>query len=122
MLCGVFYTLLFINCMRTEQKSKSKKSVTKKLSNESEVIENVKKEPTESNVSVFTRSTNPKVVVWAEKVNNEKSCYNRQCSWRIMKFVFMVVMSILLIITFFISLRTYHIVENLPVNCVTSLN
>ena len=63
MLCGVFYTLLFINYMRTEQKSKSKKSVTKKLSNESEAIENVKKEPTESNVSVFTRSINPKVVV-----------------------------------------------------------
>lgn len=122
MLCGVFYTLLFIDCMKAEQKTKSKKVITKKLSSKSGVVENEKREQTESNVSVFTRSTNPKVVVWAEKVSNEKSCCNRQCSWRIIKFVFMVVMSILLIITFFVSLRTYHIVENLPVNCVNSLS
>ena len=108
--------------MKSEQKQKSRKVITKKLSNKSDVVENIKKGQSESSVSVFTRSVNPKVVVWAEKVNNENLCCNRQCSWKIIKFVFMVVMSILLIITFFVSLRTYHIIENLPVNCVNSLN
>ena len=50
------------------------------------------------------------------------SCNNRWHSWRIMKFVFMIVMGILLLITFFVSLRTYHLVENMDVNCVSPLN
>ena len=106
----------------TEQKSRSKKVITKKLWNESDSVENLKKNHAESSVSVFTRSTNPKVVVWAEKVDKVISCNNRWHSWRIMKFVFMIVMGILLVITFFVSLRTYHLVENMDVNCVSPLN
>ena len=108
--------------MKTEQKSWSKKVVTKKLSNDSDKVENVEKKQHESNVSVFTKSTNPKVVVWAEKLNEKSLYYSKLCSWKIMKLVFMVVMSILLIITFFVSLKTYHIVEHLSTESVSQLN
>ena len=106
--------------MKSEVNPKNKKVITKRLSNEPDCVENIKENQNEADVSVFTKSTNPKVVVWSEKFNNENVKFHCDgwCSWKIVKFVFMIVMSSLLIITFFVSIKTYHIVENLYINSV----
>lgn len=67
---------------------------------------------TESNVSVITKTTNPRVVVQRESTNDMKNWldYRRH---NLIKFVCLIVMCVIILITFFLSLKTYNIVNSL---------
>ena len=69
-----------------------------------------KKERTEENSSsVITKSTNPKVIIQSENFEGRHS-YNKH---KLMKFVLFIVICIIILITFFLSLKTYNTVNEL---------
>ena len=79
--------------------------VKKKVSNNSEM-----------GVSVFTKTTNPKVVVQSENLDTTKAFQNQNICWRrFLKSTWMIVMSIIVLMTFFLALKMYSIVSELSV-------
>jgi len=75
-------------------------AVEKRVSNDSD-----------ANVSVFTKTTNPNVVINSEDV----ATYGKQRfhKHRILKSVCLIVMGIIILMTFFLSLKTYNAVNEL---------
>lgn len=69
----------------------------------------------ESSVSVFTKTSNPKVIVKSEALNNECGGFNWRisCEHRLMKFACMVIICLIVLIIFFLSFRTYNKVNEL---------
>ena len=69
----------------------------------------------DANVSVFTKNRNPKVIVRSE--NLEGSCdtisHQKLCKHKILKFLCLIVMCIIVLMTFFLSLSTYNTVSKL---------
>lgn len=101
---------------KTRKVSKSSVPVwNSKKENVSQVV--IEKNETDNlgtGVSVFTKTTNPKVVVQSEKVN-DSVCLNNQniCKHRFLKSVCMVILAIILLMMFFLTLKTYHTVNEL---------
>lgn len=94
----------------SNHKSNTKKSSTKK---NSWVLE-VKSEKTPSNVSVITKTTSPKVLVQSENINNNENLLNENHDRHLLlKLICFVIMCIILLMTFFLSLRTYNAVNEL---------
>ena len=92
--------------------SKSK-SNTKKTSNKTnDEILQLKTEKDSSNVSVITRTTSPKVVVQSERMN-ETSLNEINDKHILLKLVCFVIMCVILLMTFFLSLKTYNAVNEL---------
>lgn len=67
----------------------------------------------ESSVSVITKTTNPKVMIQSEHIcDTNCQCYQDskhgflRCAW-------LVVMCVIILITFFLSLKTYNIVGSM---------
>ena len=75
--------------------------VEKKVSNESNV-----------GVSVFTKTTTPKVVIQSEKMNNS-NIYQSICRHKIIKSVCLMIIGIIILMTFFLALKTYNSVNEL---------
>ena len=76
-------------------------AVEKKLSDNSD-----------ANVSVFTKTTSPKVVVQAEKLGNfgfNQNIYRH----KILLFACLIIMGIVILMTFFLALKTYSNVNEL---------
>ena len=90
-----------------------RKSNTKKVSNkkDSKVLQ-VKAEKEPSNVSVITKTTAPKVVVQSEKVN-QKHLSEINDKHLLLKLICFVIMCIILLMTFFLSLKTYNAMNEL---------
>lgn len=66
--------------------------------------------PDNENFSVITKSTRPKVVIQSENIKNDCSiCHNH----KMIKFIFLVVISCIILITFFLSIKTYNMVNEL---------
>jgi len=87
----------------------SKKETVSDVVVEKEVSENP-----ETGVSVFTKTINPKVVIQSGNLENTKTCQNQNvCSCRFLKFVCLMIMSIIVLMTFFLALKTYNIVNEL---------
>ena len=88
------------------------KIVRKNWTSNLTIQEKVEK-PDEENFSVITKSTRPKVVIQSENIENECSiCHNH----KMIKFIFLVVISCIILITFFLSLKTYNMVNELSLN------
>ena len=69
----------------------------------------------DDSVSVFTRTTNPKVIIKSENIID-----NWNISWResknkhrLLKFLCVIIMCLIILMTFFLSLRTYNTVNEL---------
>lgn len=91
------------------------KSTTKKPSNKkNDKVLQVKTEKESSNVSVITKTTTPKVVVQSENVSNNSHLLNEiNDKHLLLKLICFVIMCIILLMTFFLSLKTYHTVSEL---------
>ena len=91
------------------------KSTTKKPSNKKDdKVLNVEIEKDSSNVSVITKTTAPKVVVQSEDLNNDHNISNEiKNSHLLLKLVCFIIMCIILLMTFFLSLKTYNTVNEL---------
>lgn len=65
----------------------------------------------ESNVSVITKTTNPKIVIQSES-------FDKDGQWdlhkhTLLKFICLIIMYIIILITFFISIKTFDMVKDL---------
>ena len=91
------------------------KSTTKKPSNKKDdKVLQVKAEKESSNVSVITKTTSPKVVIQSENVSNNSHFLNEiNDKHLLLKLICFVIMCIILLMTFFLSLKTYHAVNEL---------
>lgn len=92
------------------------KEVSKRSSKKETVSEVVteKKISNDSNVgvSVFTKTTTPKVVIQSEKMDNA-DIYQNVCKHRIIKSACLIIMGIIILMTFFLALKTYNSVNEL---------
>ena len=88
---------------RSSKKETVSEVVTeKKISNDSNVV----------GVSVFTKTTTPKVVIQSEKMDNA-GIYQNVCKHRIIKSACLIIMGIIILMTFFLALKTYNSVNEL---------
>lgn len=118
--------------MKTDKKAgsitkKQKTSATKESSQKTwkanAVAEKKVSNAWDTNVSVFTRTTNPKVIIQSESIkdNWKFSCHRNRNSHKLIKFVCFIVICLIVLMTFFLSLKTYNIVNNLS-NSVNELS
>ena len=105
--------------MNTEIKSTNKKpKISKKVQKviwTNEDTHNKKLNSSDSSVSVFTRTTNPKVIIKSENIENSwkfiwKGILDKH---RLLRFIWMIIMCLIILITFFLSLKTYNTVNEL---------
>lgn len=91
--------------------SKHKSSIKKTSSKKVDKILQVKMEKETPNVSVITKTTTPKVVIQSEGIsNNDNILQNKHL---FLKLICFVIMCIILLMTFFLSLKTYNTVNEL---------
>jgi hypothetical protein len=99
------------------QKMKQKNSISKKKQKEviaSEIVEEKKiNNSSESNISVLTKTTNPKVVINSEDFKNCDENLTIQKKHKLLKTVCFMIICIIILMTFFISLKTYNMVNEL---------
>lgn len=69
----------------------------------------------ETNVSVFTKTTNPKVVIKTENFENNWNNYSNKNydKHKILGFACLIIMCIIILATFFLSMHTYNTVNEL---------
>ena len=68
----------------------------------------------EVGVSVFTKTTNPKVVIQSERVNKSAFIGNQNvCEHKFLKSVCVIILGIILLMIFFLTLKTYNTVNEL---------
>lgn len=78
------------------------------------VVEKNRNEQIETDVSVFTKTTNPKVVVQSEKVGDSVSFKDQSiCGHRFLKSACLIILAIVLLTVFFLTLKTYNTVNEL---------
>ena len=97
--------------MVTDSKHKSKiKKVAQKDSN----VLQIKAKKDQSNVSVITKTTTPKVVIQSENVSKNEELLNEiNYKHLLLKLVCFIIMCVILLMTFFLSLKTYNEVNEL---------
>ena len=96
--------------MVTNSKRKTNTSKTSNKKDEKVLQVNVDKEP--SNVSVITKTTAPKVIIQSENMN-EQSLNKNNDKHLFLKLICFVIMCIILLMTFFLSLKTYNSINEL---------
>lgn len=73
----------------------------------------------EKEVSVITKTTKPQVVIQSEKIDElQKNCMHDWTIWfrnkhQLIKFCCIIVVCIIILLTFFLSLKTYNMVKDL---------
>ena len=94
------------------KKSQVSRKDSKKESVSEVVIEKRMSSDSDIDVSVFTKTTTPKVVVQSEKMDCT-SIYQNICEHRILKSACLIIMGVVILMTFFLSLKTYNTVNEL---------
>ena len=101
------------------QKKQQKNSISKKKQEEvivSNVIEEKKNNnPSEPNISVITKRTNPKVIINSENCKNDYNdwLHHNRKKHKLLKFACFIIICIIILMTFFLCLKTYNIVNEL---------
>lgn len=93
-------------------KNEISKKNSKKDSVSEVVVEKRISDDSETGVSVFTKTTTPKVVVQSEKMQTLEIDQNI-CKHGIIKSACMIVIGIIILMTFFLALKTYNTVNEL---------
>ena len=110
--------ILFSLTVETQRKVKhvtANKSRSTNLDSLREVSVMEKNSQANENPSVITKTRNPKVVVNTETINEENNIWCQCCYCR-HKFIIslcLIVMWVVMLATFFISLKTYNIINSL---------
>jgi hypothetical protein len=69
---------------------------------------------TNSTVSVFTKTNNPKVIIKSENINNEcNNFWGNLNKHKLIKFTCIVIICVIVLMIFFLSLKTYNRVNDL---------
>ena len=92
----------------------SKKS-SKKLLDSNVIVSEKGVKSTENDVSVFMKTTSPKVIVKSENLKNEWdiSLQKCNCKHKTLMFLCSLILCIILLIMFFLTLKTYNTVNEL---------
>jgi len=92
----------------TQQKAKNLSSTikSKKSSWEWKVL-------SEKNVSVITKTNTPKIIVQSEQITSTSKESNTKYKHEILPFLLKITMCLIVLITFFLSIKTYNIVNQL---------
>ena len=85
------------------------------------VIEKKVSNNPDADVSVFTKTTSPKVVVQSEKMDTPQIIQNIH-RHRVLKSICLIVMGIIILMTFFLSLKTYNTVNELYQSFNSAIN
>lgn len=102
--------------------SKSKKLIEKNSNtsrkerepqNSNIVLEKTVSWSTESNISVITKKRSPKVIIQSESIEHRDESVCGDTKHQLLKFICLIVICIIILITFFISLKTYNMVNGL---------
>lgn len=94
------------------------KNYKSRASAQTKVIEkNIKEEASydipESPITVITKTRTPKTIIQSEHINNELDIkFNPN---NIIKYICLFIMCVIILITFFLSLKTYNILNNLVI-------
>jgi len=92
--------------------SKHKSTIKKQSNKKDNNILQVKTEKESSNVSVITKTTTPKIVIQSENVNDNSKLSNEISDKHLLlRLICFIIMCIILLMTFFLSLKTYHAVN-----------
>lgn len=99
--------------MKTDSK---KQIISKKAGKDSKgfgsIQEKEVEQTSENNVSVFTKTTAPKVIIQSENIDN--NLFSEKVNkHQILKICCLIIMSIILLMTFFLALKTYNAVNEL---------
>jgi hypothetical protein len=94
-------------------KNTENKRTTRKIWSVKIVTDKNQTKTPEANVSVFTKTTNPKVVIKTEKVENDWNNHLCKNKHKALKFFCFIIMCIIMLATFFLSLQTYNTVNKL---------
>ena len=86
------------------EKNRQSQTVIKKNSNTTE-------ESPETNVSVITKTTNPRIVIQSENFNRDYQFGLHKHT--LLKFICLIIMCVIILITFFISIETFDMVRDL---------
>lgn len=91
------------------RQAKSKENnETSNVAIEKAVEKKVSSNAQESEISVITKTTNPKVLIQSEAFS-DNLCTKHQ----LLRFICMIVMCMIILITFFVSIKTYNLVQEL---------
>ena len=94
--------------------SKHKSNTNKTSNKKGEKVLQVSAEKDSSNISVITKTTTPKVIIQSESITNNEDIVNQISNKHLLlKFICFVIMCIILLMTFFLSLKTYNAVNDL---------
>ena len=103
--------------MKTEDKNHI---ISKKIKKDNKVFNSISEKKietsneNENNVSVFTKTTNPKVIIQSENLGEKLNLFAQNIDkHQILKLCCLIIMSIILLMTFFLSLKTYNAVNEL---------
>lgn len=94
--------------MKTDKKVRAKTTKQWNSSTSKQVISS-----SDTSVSVFTKTTNPKVIVKSENIRDEYHWKGSRNKHKILKFLCLIIMCLIILITFFLSLKTYNTVSEL---------
>lgn len=96
------------------QRTTSKK-VQKTVWTNNDAIERENIGSPDTSVSVFTRTTNPKVIIKSENIKNgwDYECNGICNKHRLLKLICMMIMCVIILMTFFLVLKTYNNVNEL---------
>ena len=98
------------------QWGKSNSKETRKKVVASDIIEEKPvKTASEANVSVLTKTTNPKIIVESENLKNsyDVPLCNNSRKHGLLKSVFFIVICIIILMMFFLTIRIYNMVDEL---------
>lgn len=79
------------------------------------ITENKIQDNSYSTVSVFTKTSNPKVIIRSEKINDNWDSFQWKDlnKHKLIKFTCIIIILLIILMTFFLSLKTYNMINEL---------
>lgn len=103
------------NWTKRQKKTSTTKKTSQKIWTSAVVTEKKHADNSEANVSVFTKTTNPKIIIKSENLKNNDNVFlwQKQNKYNMLIFFCFIIMCIIILATFFLSLQTYNTVNKL---------
>lgn len=104
-----------ISWAKKQKKASTTKKTSQKIWASSVVTEKKHSDNSEANVSVFTKTTSPKIVVKSENLKNNDNMFlwQKQNKYNMLILFCFIIMCIIILATFFLSVQTYDTVNKL---------
>ena len=100
---------------KKQWKSVISKKTQKTVWTVNDINEKEQFDSSDDSVSVFTKTTNPKVIIKSEDIRNNWNFTQEESrnKHRLLKFLCVIIICLIILMTFFLSLKTYNAVNKL---------